>query len=82
MNQKEDITIYSVQSATEDMIADSKMIMFDECLKYDQKILMADGKTYKKIGDLVKEKSTEKVMSFNHSTGKLEATNPEHIILV
>ena len=31
MNQIEDITVYSVQSATEDMIKDSKMIMFDEC---------------------------------------------------
>lgn len=31
MNQKEDITIYSIQSATEEDIKDSKMIMFDEC---------------------------------------------------
>lgn len=31
MNQKEDITVYSIQSATEDDIKDSKMIMFDEC---------------------------------------------------
>ena len=71
MNQIEDITVYSVQSATEEMVKDSKMIMFDECLKYDQKVLMANG-SYKKIGDLVKEKSNELVMSYNHKTNKLE----------
>lgn len=74
MNQIEDVTVYSVQSATEEMIKDSKMIMFDECLKYDQKVLMANG-TYKKIGDIVKDKLNEKVMSYNHITHKLEAKN-------
>ena len=31
MNQKEDITVYSIQSATPEDIKDSKLIMFDEC---------------------------------------------------
>jgi superfamily II DNA or RNA helicase len=31
MNQKEDITVYSIQSANPTDIMDSKMIMFDEC---------------------------------------------------
>lgn len=76
MNQKEDITVYSIQSASEEDVKDVKMIMFDECLKYDQKVLMENG-IYKEIGKLVDEKSTEKVMSYNHKTKKIE---PKKII--
>lgn len=74
--QIEDITVYSIQSATEEDVKDAKMIMIDECLEYNQKVLMADG-SYKKIGDLVKTKSNELVMSYNHKTNK---TEPKMII--
>ena len=76
MNQREDITVYSVQSATEEDIKDSKMIMFDECLAYYEKVLMEDG-TYEEIGKLVEEKSDKRIMSYNHKTGKIE---PKKII--
>lgn len=73
-----DITICSVQSVVNDdeLLDNAKMIMFDECLKYDSKVLMEDG-TYEEIGKLVEEKSDRKVMSFNHETGKIE---PKKII--
>ena len=70
-NQRSDIIVGTPQSLPEDVVKSAQLIMCDECLKYNQKVLMENG-TYKQIGDLVKEKSTEKVMSFNHSTGKLE----------
>lgn len=75
-NEKQDITVYSIQSAKEEDVEDAKMVMIDECLEYNQKVLMADG-TYKKIGDLVKEKSNEKVMSYNHEINIFE---PKKII--
>lgn len=52
------------------------MIMFDECLAYAEKVLMEDL-TYEEIGKLVEEKSTKRVMSYNHQTGELE---PKEII--
>ena len=70
-NQRSDIIVGTPQSLPKDVVKSAQLIMCDECLKYNQKVLMENG-TYKQIGDLVKEKSTEKVMSFNHSTGKLE----------
>jgi hypothetical protein len=72
MNQKEDITVYSIQSATVDDVKDAKMIMFDECLAYAEKVLMEDG-THEEIGKLFDNKTNKKVMSFNHKTGKIEA---------
>lgn len=78
MKDIKDITICSVQSAVseDDLLKEAKMIMFDECLKYDSKVLMEDG-TYEKIGKLVEEKSDRKIMSYNHKTGKVE---PKKII--
>ncbi len=76
MNQKEDITVYSVQSATKDDINDAKMILFDECLSYYEKVLMEDG-TYEYIGKLVDEKSNKRVLSYNHNTRSVE---PKRII--
>lgn len=73
---KQDITVYSIQSAQPEDVKDSKMILFDECLEYNQKVLMADG-TYEKIGDLVKNKSNKLVMSYNHKTKIIE---PKKII--
>lgn len=41
------------------------------CLTHDSQVLMEDG-MYKEIGALVRSKSVEKVMSFNHTTGIVE----------
>lgn len=73
MREVRDITVCSVQSMLEEdeLLADAKMIMFDECLTYDSLILMEDG-TYEKIGKLVEEKSKKRVMSYNHKTGRIE----------
>lgn len=78
MRDIKDITVCSVQSAIneDELLKSAKMIMFDECMKYDTKVLMEDG-TYEKIGKLVEEKSNKKVMSYNHKTGKIE---PKQII--
>lgn len=75
-NENEDIIVGTPQSLSQEVVESAQLIMCDECLKYDQKVLMENG-SYKRIGDLVKEKSNEKVISFNHSTGKLE---PKSII--
>lgn len=71
INQKEDITVYSLQSTIEEDVKDSKMILYDECLTYDTLVLMEDG-SYRKIGELVEEKSEMGVMSYNHTTGEVE----------
>lgn len=71
MNKKEDITVYSVQSALEEDVKDTKLFMVDECLTYDTLVLMGDG-SYKKIGELVEEKSEMGVMSYNHETSEVE----------
>lgn len=72
VNDKQDITVYSVQSAQPEDIADSKMILFDECLEYNQKVLMDNGELMK-IGDIVENKLSNSVISFNHSTNKYES---------
>lgn len=71
INDKQDITVYSVQSAQPEDVADSKMILFDECLEYNQKVLLANGKTMK-IGEIVENKIAEPVISFNHKINKFE----------
>lgn len=74
----QDITICSVQSMIneDELLEQAQFIMFDECLNYDSEVLMSDG-TYEKIGELVEKKSNKQVMSFNHTTGKME---PKKII--
>lgn len=42
------------------------------CLTHDSKVNMADGST-KTIGELVRSKSTEEVLSYNEKTGKVES---------
>lgn len=70
-NEKQDITVYSIQSAKEEDVKDSKLVMVDECLAYDQLVLMADG-TKRKIGELVESNSNELVKTFNLETNKME----------
>lgn len=64
INQKEDITIYSTQSATEEDIKDSKMIMFDECLSGDTLITLSDGSN-KTIMDIVENKLECDLVTYN-----------------
>lgn len=71
ISQKEDITVYSIQSATQEDVKDSKMILFDECLDYDQLVILEDY-SYEKIGYIVENKIDKKVLSFNHENNKLE----------
>ncbi|AEO93480.1 DNA helicase [Bacillus phage G] len=68
-----DITICSVQSMLkeDEMLKEAKMIMFDECLSYDSKVLMPNG-SYEEIGKLVEQKYEGLVMSYNHKAGKME----------
>ncbi len=71
-----DITICTPQSVPDQLKQTCKLLMYDECLKYNQKVLMEDG-NYEEIGKLVEEKSTKKVLSYNHKLNKLE---PKKII--
>lgn len=48
-----------------------RVIVFDECMSYDTKILLADG-SYMKIGEIVNKKLDVEVMSYNEKTGKTE----------
>lgn len=64
INQKEDITIYSLQSATEKDVQDSKLIMYDECLKGDTLITLSDNST-KTIQEIVENKLECEVITYN-----------------
>lgn len=68
-----DITVYSVQSATEEMVKDTKMLMVDECLTYNTKIQLTSGKIIE-IGKLVEERNNKqyKVLSYNIQENKIE----------
>ena len=70
-NEREDITVFSAQSATPEDVQDAKLLMVDECLEYNQLVLMEDG-TYEKIGNLVENNIDKKVMSYNHIKNILE----------
>lgn len=64
MNQKEDITVYSIQSANPEDVKDSKMIMFDECLTGDTLITLSNG-TQKTIKEIVENKLECEVITYN-----------------
>jgi type III restriction enzyme, res subunit len=70
-----DITVISAQSAEEDYIKNANLVMWDECLPYNEKIMMANGE-YRKIGEIVDELSvnnkTVQVMSYNTLTEQFE----------
>lgn len=68
-----DITVYSVQSTTEEMVKDTKMLMVDECLTYNTKIQLTSGKVIE-IGKLVEERNNKqyKVLSYNIQENKIE----------
>lgn len=73
-NDKKDITVYSVQSATEDMVKDTKVLMIDECFTGDTIIQLANG-VKKSISWLVNDRNknkTYRAVSFNIATGEKE----------
>ena len=70
----QDITIYSAQSVTEDLVKDTKVMLVDECLTYDTLIRMSDG-LQKSIGDLVEKRDKSRsyrVITYNTETGEKE----------
>ena len=75
IKDQKDITIYSVQSATEDMVKDAKLMMVDECFVYETIVQLANG-IKKSIGDIVEnfyeQKRPYRVVTFNHETGEKE----------
>jgi len=64
INKKEDITVYSIQSATEEDVKDSKMILFDECLIGDTLITLSDN-SIKTIKEIVENKLECEVITYN-----------------
>ena len=71
INDKKDITIYSAQSATEEDIKDSNMVMFDECFPADTLITLNDN-TKKTIKEIVDNKLTPYILTYNTETKKIE----------
>lgn len=69
--QIEDITVYSIQSVTEDDVKDAKMIMIDECLTGDSLITMWDNSQYK-IEDIVNKRIKMAVKTYNTETKVFE----------
>lgn len=70
-NQKEDITVYSIQSATEDDVKDSKMILFDECLTGDTMISI-NNYSQISIKDIVENKMKLKILTYNINNNTFE----------
>ena len=69
-----DITVFSAQSVTEEMVKDTKLLMIDECFTYETKIQLAGG-IKKAIGTLVEHREllkTYKVLSYNTKTKQKE----------
>lgn len=73
---KKDITVYSAQSATEEDIQDTKLLMVDECLPGYARV-MDDKGSYATIADIVDNNKLDMVMSYNTDTRKFE---PQKII--
>ena len=74
IEEYKDITVVSLQSAKEEQIQKAKMILFDECLPYDEQVMLADG-TYMAIGEIVcrMEKGENfNVVSYNTEKKTLE----------
>lgn len=71
-NKVEDITIYSIQSASEDDVKDSKMIMFDECLTGDTVITMWNDQKFT-IQEIVEHNIKMALKTYNIHTQKFES---------
>lgn len=68
-----DITVFSTQSATEDLVKDTKFMLVDECLTYDTLVQMSGG-IKKPIGEIVEGdyQRAIRVLSYNIDTGEKE----------
>lgn len=62
--QIEDITVYSIQSVTEEDVKDAKMIMIDECLTGDTMVTMWNGQQFT-IQEIVENKLQMAVKTYN-----------------
>ena len=67
MRQLKEHLYYSAVSPT----IKYRVIVFDECLDYDTRVLLDDGKSYK-IGDVVLERKRGNVLSYNFNEGRYE----------
>ena len=72
LNNKKDITVYSAQSATEEDVKDTKLMMVDECLPGDARVLTPSG--YVMIKDIVDNTiyHVDSVVSYNIETKSFE----------
>ena len=68
---KKDITVYSVQSATEDDVKDAKMVLFDECFPADAKVNIGNNQ-YKTIKEIVDNKLQIQIPCFNIEKQQVE----------
>ena len=64
INDKRDITVYSIQSAQPEDVKDSKMILFDECLKGDTLVTLVDNSKLT-IQEIVENKMNVEVITYN-----------------
>lgn len=71
INDKQDITVYSAQSTTEDDIKDSNLIMFDECFTEDTLITLNNNEQ-KTIKEIVDNKLKLKIPTYNIKKNKIE----------
>jgi hypothetical protein len=71
MNEKRDITVYSIQSATEEDVKDSKMILFDECLDGDAVVTMWNDQKFT-IREIVERNIRQAVKTYNTHTGEFQ----------
>ncbi len=71
MNEKKDITVYSIQSASEEDVKDSKLILFDECLTGDTVITMWNDQKFT-IQEIVEHNIHQAVKTYNTITKQFE----------
>ena len=71
INDKRDITVYSIQSASKEDVEDSKLILFDECLDGDTIITMWNGQQFT-IREIVERNIHMAVKTYNVKTQQFE----------
>ena len=71
MNDRKDITVYSIQSASKEDVEDSKLILFDECLDGDTVITMWNNQKFT-IREIVENNIRMAVKTYNINTKQFE----------
>lgn len=71
INDKKDITVYSVQSATENDVKDVNMVLFDECFPADALVNIGNNQ-YKTIKEIVDNKLQIQIPSYNIEKKEIE----------